>query len=233
MGLRAIYYDTETTGVNVKNDVIIELAAYDPENDASFDELIDPGIPIPSSATAIHNISDDMVKGKPNFAEIAQKFMDFCEGEVVLIAHNNDQFDQPILSSEFKRHGLVLPDYKYIDSLKWARRYRPDLPRHSLQVLREIYGFPPNNAHRALDDVVILHSVFQTMIDDLHIEQVHELLQSSTFVQVMPFGKHKGKPLQLVPENYVKWLAGSGALDKNENKDLKASFEKIGLLQIQ
>lgn len=230
MGLRAIYYDTETTGVNVKNDFIVEIAAYDPENNASFEELINPGVPIPIQASQIHNITDEMVREKPNFKEIAEKFLDFCHGDVVLIAHNNDQFDQPILSAEFQRHNVALPEFKYIDTLKWARRYRPDLPRHSLQVLRETYGFPENNAHRALDDVITLHRVFQAMIDDLPIDRIYGLLQTSQFIQIMPFGKHKGKPLQVVPGDYVKWLASSGALDKPDNKDLKLSFEKLGLL---
>lgn len=228
--LRAIYYDTETTGVNVKKDLIVEIAAYDPVNDTSFEELIDPQVSIPPQASAIHGITDEMVKGKPTFDIVAQKFIEFCSGNVVLIAHNNDQFDHPILKSEFERHSIEFPEYKFLDTLKWARRYRPDLPRHSLQVLRETYGFPANNAHRALDDVITLHRVFDAMIDDLEIQQAYDLLSSNQFIQTMPFGKYKGKPLQIVPADYVDWLNSSGALSKPENKDLLASFAKIGLI---
>ncbi len=46
-----------------------------------------------------------------------------------------------------------------------------DLPRHSLQFLREVYGIEKNNAHRALDDVVVLYEVFQKMVDDLSYQQ--------------------------------------------------------------
>ena len=125
---------------------------------------------------------------------------------MVLIAHNNDNFDEPMLQNEFKRHGLAFPNWKFLDSLKWARRYRPDLPRHSLQVLRESYGFPPNNAHRALDDVITLHRVFSAMTDDLSMKSIYELLEEGQFIQIMPFGKYKGKPLQIVPSDYIQWF---------------------------
>lgn len=230
MGIRAIYYDTETTGVSVKNDLIVEIAAFDPERNLSFNQLVNPGISIPSAASAIHNITNDMVADKPNFAEVAKAFIEFCEGDVVLIAHNNDNFDEPLLKAEFERHGLQLPSWKFLDTLKWARRYRPDLPRHSLQVLREVYGFAANNAHRALDDVITLQRVFESMIDDLSIEAVYNLINGSQFIQIMPFGKYKGKPLQVIPAEYIKWLSENGALNKNENKDLKSSLEKLGLL---
>lgn len=230
MAKRPIYYDTETTGISIHNDSIIELAAYDPVLDKTFDELINPNSPIPPQATAVHHITDDMVKDKPTFKEVAERFVEFCSGDVVLIAHNNDGFDEPFMKNEFKRCGLEFPNLTFLDSLKWARRYRKDMPRHTLQILRETYGFEANNAHRALDDVKILHQVFKALTDDLEIEQILELLNKSQTVHVMPFGKFKGKPLDSVPQDYVTWLAKGGALDKKENSDLKKSFEKFGLV---
>ena len=156
-----------------------------------------------------------------------EEFIKFCEGDIVLIAHNNDNFDQQILRHEFNRHNIAMPTWTFLDSLKWARRYRPDLPRHTLQFLREIYGIAANNAHRALDDVVVLHQVFSMMIDDLSIEEIISLLHKPREILHMPFGKYQGQPLQLVPHDYVKWLFSSGAFDKQENQELKLSFEKI------
>lgn len=233
--LRPIFYDTETTGIRVDKDRIIEIAAYDPVRQLSFERLINPGCSIPADATAIHHISNEMVASSPSFSQVAQEFMQFCDGEVVLIAHNNDTFDMPILRSEFVRHQLEMPMWKFFDSLKWARRYRTDLPRHTLQFLREIYGIPPNNAHRALDDVIVLHQIFSYMTDDLNIEQVLALLnrpREPKEVSHMPFGKHQGQPLKALPKSYVSWLLGSGALDKPDNKDLRLSFEKLGLLSL-
>lgn len=230
MGKRPIYYDTETTGVKPENDKIIEIAAYDAYNDTSFVSFINPHIPIPPESSKIHNITDDMVKEAPSFAEVGKSFAEFCSGDVVLIAHNNDAFDLPFLKQEFQKAGLSMPEWSFIDSLKWARKYRPDLPRHSLQHLREVFGFPANNAHRALDDVIILHKVFSEMIGDLTMETVIDLLSQKTKLRHMPFGKHKGLLLQDVPKNYVRWLSENGALDKEENEELKASFQTLGVL---
>lgn len=229
--MRAIFYDTETTGVRPEKDRIIEIAAYDPIKNRTFEKLIKPDIPIPKEATAIHNITEEMVASAPNFSEIYNEFLEFCEGEVVLIAHNNDSFDKLFLEYECKRNQLTVPNWKYLDSLKWARRYRPDLPRHTLQSLREVYDFPKNNAHRALDDVIVLHQVFQAMTDDLPITDVYSLLNRHRSLQHMPFGKHQGQPLNSLPKNYVLWLANSGALDKSENQELKSRFLELGLLR--
>lgn len=231
MAYRAIFYDTETTGVRSEKDRVIELAAYDVERGVSFEKLIHPQCPIPPEATAIHRITDEMVANAPTFAEIVPEFLEFCSGDVVLIAHNNDGFDIHFMREEFKRAGHQLPSWKFFDTLKWARRYRPDLPRHSLQFLREIYGIAENNAHRALDDVKVLHQVYSCMIDDLTIEEAHNLLNKPRVILHMPFGKHQGTPIKEIPKNYVAWLADQGALDKPENVELKKSFISHGLLE--
>lgn len=232
MAKRAIYYDTETTGVRPLQDKIIEIAAYDPLSDTSFVSLINPGVPIPEEATRIHHITNEMVASAPSFAVVAKQFLEFCSGDVVLIAHNNDSFDKPILEAEFARTDLTLPSWSYLDSLKWARKYRPDLPRHSLQHLREVFGIEANNAHRALDDVIILHKVFSLLVGDLTLEQMLSLYNPNELLRHMPFGKHKGSLLQDVPKNYFRWLLENGALDKPDNDLLKQSLKKLGLIEL-
>lgn len=227
-----IYYDTETTGIRTDQDRIIEIAAYDAISKRTFNELINPGLPIPKEATQIHNITDEMVQNALSFKEVGQAFIDFCGPNAVLIAHNNDSFDLPFLKSELDRNGLTLPKWPFVDSLKWSRKYRPDLPRHSLQHLREVYGIPANQTHRALNDVMVLYQVFSLMIDDLPIEHVLKLLSKTTQLDRMPFGKHQGKPLTEVPKDYVQWLKTSGAFAKQENNQLKEIFEKLGLLTV-
>lgn len=227
---RIIFYDTETTGIRHEKDRIIELAAYDPADKREFEQLINPGCPIPPEASNIHHITDEMVKDAPSFAEVGKAFAEFCTEDAILIAHNNEAFDKLFLESEYKRNQLDIPSWRHLDSLKWSRKYRPDLPRHSLQHLREVYGIPANNAHRALDDVIVLYEVFSRMIDDLSVETIINLLEKPQKVLNMPFGKHQGKPLSQVPKNYVRWLADSGSFEKPQNKDLRAEFEKLGML---
>ncbi len=230
MALRPIFYDTETTGVRPEKDRIIEIAAFDPVQNRSFEKLVNPCCPIPAEASAIHHITDEMVKDSPDFSQIGREFVEFCEGDVVLIAHNNDGFDLHFLKHEFSRHEITMPAWNFLDTLKWARRYRPDLPKHTLQFLREVYKIAENTAHRALDDVMVLHQVFSQMTDDLTIDTIMELISKKRDLQHMPFGKHQGVPLKDVPRDYIKWLANSGAFEKAENSELRGCFEKLGYL---
>jgi DNA polymerase-3 subunit epsilon len=229
--MRPIYYDTETTGTRPGKDRVVELAAFDPVQNKTFCTLIHPNCSIPAEASAISHITDDMVKDAPLFGDIVDSFISFCQGDAVLIAHNNDAFDQLFLVDEFEKCNKAFPHWRFIDSLKWARKYRSDLPRHNLQFLRETYRVPANQAHRALDDVFVLHQVFSQMIDDLPLTRVMELLSESRQVIQMPFGKYQGKKLAEVPKNYIAWLDKSGALDKGENKALRDGFVTLGLLE--
>lgn len=83
-----------------------------------------------------------------------------------------------------------------------------------------------------MDDVKVLYQVFRVMIDDLPLETVLDLLEesSSSLPEVMPFGKHQGKPLGEVPPDYISWLKKQGAFDKPDNASLKSAFEIIGVL---
>lgn len=173
-----IYFDLETTGLSPQNNEIIEIAAYSTERDESFCSFCKPTMSIPQESTAITGITDEMVKDAPDFATVAQDFLSFCDVETpCLIAHNNLSFDRPFLKTQLKKNGLCAPEnWLFLDSLYWARHYRPDLPRHSLQYLRQIYGFAENQAHRALDDVLMLKMIFEAMTDDLPREFVKEKL---------------------------------------------------------
>jgi DNA polymerase-3 subunit epsilon len=221
---RLIFYDTETTGVRPDKDRVIEIAAFDATLNKTFCSFVNPQVPIPAESSAICNITDDMVADAPLFKEVAEQFLEFCQGDVILVAHNNDAFDKIFLQEEFKRSGLTLPEFRYIDSLKWARKYRKDLPRHGLQYLREAYGINANQAHRALDDVMVLAQIFLAMIDDLSVNDITERLAAPQEVSSMPFGKHRGTPLERLPKNYVEWLASSGALEKADNLILKKAL---------
>jgi DNA polymerase III subunit epsilon len=170
---RPIFFDLETTGTRPDVDRIVEIAAYDPVQNQSFQQFVHPGIPIPEEATAIHGISNEMVKQAPSFAQAGADFIKFCSGKVLLVAHNGEMFDVPFLRAECKRHKLSFPSgWGLVDSLKWARKYRRDLPRHALQYLREMFGIPKNQAHRALDDVMTLYRVFSLLTDDLTPEEI-------------------------------------------------------------
>lgn len=228
-----IFYDTETTGVKPQTDQIIEIAGYNPITKESFCEFVNPGRDIPQEVTNITSITNEMVKDADDFATVGQKFIEFCSPFAMLIAHNNDSFDKHFIINESKRNNITLPEFTYFDTLKWARKYRPDLPKHNLQYLREVYNIESNQAHRALDDVMVLYKLFKQMKRDLSYTTAYDLLynQASSQITHMPFGKHRGKLLSEIPKFYLKWLNESGALDKEDNTDLKKSLEKLGLIK--
>lgn len=68
----AIIFDTETTGFG-KDDRIIELSAIDLDGNVLISELIDPGIPLPSAITELTGITDEMLSGRPRFADISTR----------------------------------------------------------------------------------------------------------------------------------------------------------------
>lgn len=229
--MKFIYYDTETTGLKIGEDRIIEIAAYNPVTGATFESFVHPGVPIPPDATKIHNITDEMIKDAPAFDAVFQAFSRFCGTEVILIAHNNDSFDKPMLIAELTRFGLAPPqEWQWLDSLKWARKYRSDLPRHTLQHLRETFGIKANTAHRALGDVFTLHKVFSLLIDDLAPTTVLTLLGEEEILRTMPFGKYKGTLLKDIPRDYIAWLQQNGAFERSDNQMLKKSFQELGVL---
>lgn len=231
MVYQPIYFDTETTGTSIERDRIVEIGAYNPVTKESFSQLIYPEMLNPPESVAVNKITNEMLQGAPPLKDVAPKFITFCSDRAILIAHNCYSFDKPILENEFKRVGVEIPkQWQFLDTLKWARKYRSDLPKHSLQYLRDVYGVKENQAHRALDDVLTLFEVFSKMIDDLPYEKIMELLEVSPKMSVMPFGKYKGTPLKDLSKDYVSWMAKNGILDKSENKELKENLIKLQLL---
>lgn len=186
MALRPIFFDLETTGLNTRKDRIIEIAAFDPERGTTFQSLVHPQIKLSSTTIELCKITDEMVEKAPLFKKVAEQFISFCQGEVLLIAHNGDQFDFPFMFFELQRAGVQVPHHWYgLDSLKWARKYRRDLPRHTLQYLRQMFHVPENQAHRALDDVRTLWTVFTLMTDDLSCEEIVELGEGQPLLQLL------------------------------------------------
>lgn len=105
-GLRGIFVDTETTGLDSKNDKIVELTVlpfrFTPDGsvlgvEEPYSELEDPGIAIPAEATKVHCITDDMVQGKSLDNGVVNRL---ARESAVVISHNAE-FDRPILERRF------------------------------------------------------------------------------------------------------------------------------------
>ncbi|MBL7856564.1 MAG: 3'-5' exonuclease [Cyclobacteriaceae bacterium] len=116
------FFDLETTGINIAQDRIIEIAVIKmlPNGEVQRKaNLLNPTIPIPESSTAIHGISNADVQDKPTFKEVAKEYAKFLEGSD-LSGFNILKFDVPMLVEEFLRAGVEF-DYsrkKIIDAQK-------------------------------------------------------------------------------------------------------------------
>lgn len=103
-----VFFDLETTGTNISNDRIVELSVIKIHPDGEREERtrrLNPEMPIPPEATAVHHISDEDVANEPTFRQIAKNFYIFLEG-CDLGGYNIVKFDLPVLIREFQRAGL-------------------------------------------------------------------------------------------------------------------------------
>ncbi|MEZ4911927.1 MAG: 3'-5' exonuclease [Saprospiraceae bacterium] len=105
-----VFFDIESTGLNVLKDRILQIALVKYPKGISVPQelftLVNPGIPISEEAFAIHGISNDMVKNKPTFQQLSDQIYQFI-GNADLAGYNSDRFDIPMLMEEFSRCGIT------------------------------------------------------------------------------------------------------------------------------
>ena len=216
--MHAFYFDIETTGLSPDRDYICEIALLGGAEGCTIEHswLVNPPVDIPESATAIHNISTAMVAQADPISTILGQIKDILGDSCYLVAHNGDAFDKKFLIAEANRHEIEIPTgWQWIDSLKWARKYRPDLHTHKLQSLHTIMcGGEIQGAHRALDDCKALKRVCECMWGDLSIAEVQKLLYSDAEIKVFPWGKYKGLPLKKVDKGYASWVINKSNADQ-------------------
>ncbi|HOK75870.1 MAG TPA: 3'-5' exonuclease [Bacteroidales bacterium] len=102
------FIDLETTGTNIIRDRIVEISVLKISpggKEEWFSTRVNPEMPVPVEATAVHGITDEDVAGAPRFAEIAKKLADFLEG-CDLAGYNANRFDIPLLAEEFLRVNI-------------------------------------------------------------------------------------------------------------------------------
>lgn len=127
--MREIIFDTETTGLENKSDRIIEIGGIELFNHFptgnTLHIYISPGDKkVHPDALAVHGITDEFLKDKPPFADVAQQILEFFEG-AKWVAHNAN-FDMGFINAELERIGLPpIPQDQVIDTLALARRKHP------------------------------------------------------------------------------------------------------------
>ena len=147
-----VVFDTETTGFHPGHDQMIEIGAVkikDGEITERFDELIDPGYPIPKKITELTNITDELVKGKDNEENVTKRFLEWT-GDLPMVAHNA-KFDISFVKEAMQKYNLGEFKNTVLDTMSLARILNPDWPNHKLQTLVRRYKIEWNESehHRA------------------------------------------------------------------------------------
>lgn len=210
--------DCETTGLDPKMDRIVEVAVATFTQDQilhRFESLVDPLAPIPEETTKIHNITQEMVIGKPTIDKVLPEILRII-GNKTIVGHGI-LFDIEVLAVAAEKFNIpcTIRNNRIIDTLRMARHYG-ESPTNSLEQLRNHFNIAEEGAHRAMNDVVVNIEVFNNLCRDFTtLEQVMEMLSKPIALKTMPLGPHKGRPLRDVPLEYLIWMA-----NKNFDEDL-------------
>ena len=178
-------FDTETTGLEPSNgDEIIQVGAARIVNgrllrQETFDQLVDPEIPLKPEGIPIHGITEDMVRGQPNIDLVLPAFHEFCE-DTVLIAHNA-AFDMRFLQLKEERTGIRFTQ-PVLDTLLLSAVVHPNQESHKLDVILERLGITIGTRHNALEDALATGEVFLKLVkllEDQGIVTVRQALEAS------------------------------------------------------
>jgi len=181
-----VVFDLETTGFSADKNRIIEIGAVKIENGEitdRFSTFVNPEVPIPFRIVKLTTITDEMVKDAPVISEILPKFLEFCEG-AVLVAHNA-KFDTGFIRENCKRLGIPY-DYTAVDTVGISRVLFPDSKKHTLDVLCKRMGVSLENHHRAVDDAEATAMIFIKMMPKLIAQGVSKLSDINTICQSNP-----------------------------------------------
>ena len=224
-----VVFDIESTGVAPRKDRIIELAAVKLEPDGTEISkcwLLNPTVKIPPETTAIHGITDEIVKDCPTFADKADEIFAFFEG-CDLSGFNADRFDIPCLEEEFSRVGknFAPSSRKHVDV---QRIYHKMEPRDLSAAVRFYLGRDHAGAHGAEADAKATLEVLKAQmekypslpqtVDEMDEYLVpHDPLNADRYGMLrwkngqltINFGKKKGcslKKLMIDEPNYLRWI---------------------------
>jgi DNA polymerase-3 subunit epsilon len=178
-------FDTETTGLEPsKGDEIIQIGAARIVNNRllrqeTFNQIVDPEIPLKPEAIPIHGITEDMVRGQPNIDAVLPAFHAFCE-DTVLIAHNA-AFDMRFLQLKEERTGIRFTQ-PVLDTLLLSAVVHPNQESHKLDVILERLGVSIGTRHNALEDALATGEVFLKLVkllEEMGIVTVRQALEAA------------------------------------------------------
>lgn len=178
LGDGIVCFDIETTGLDNRKDVIIEIGAVllkDGEIKDRFDTFVNPGRRLPQKIVELTGIRDDMLKDAPGQKEALIEFLNFV-GNRPLSAHNAE-FDTGFIAKECSEYGL---DYHatVLDTLVLAQSLLSNLKNYKLDTIAQHLSLPQFHHHRASDDaatVAYMLIPFYKMLAEQHVYRMQEI----------------------------------------------------------
>ncbi len=232
------FIDLETTGINISIDRIVEIAIVKVLPDGTRQvkrKLINPLMPIPVSSSAIHGITDEMVKEAPSFKQVANEIKQFLE-HCDLGGYNSNRFDIPMLIEEFLRIGIEFStdERKLVDVQKVFHL----MEQRTLSAAYKFYCQKTlEGAHSAEVDATATWEVLEAQVERYPnigntVESIVKFTGEDDIVdfarrfikdkgiEIFNFGKHKGKPVTQVlkeePQYYDWMMKGDFAMNTKQ-----------------
>lgn len=227
--VRFLIADTETTGTS-EEDKVCEIGWVEVDEDFNIIEqvesLIDPQRPFDPAAQGVHGLEPHDVENSPTIEEFFAEATDGCygkliEGSVVLIGHRIG-FDRRFLQP-------YMPGFlQELDTLRWVKRLYPNMTNHQLSTCIYALDLPRSKgAHRVMADVMTAYYLARHLCERTGLTLGQMALESRApfWVPIMPFGKHKGEPVEEVPRSYWNWMLNNK--DMEIDPDLRATAENL------
>lgn len=223
-----VFFDLETTGVDVSKDRIVEISILKLSPDGKKEiktRRVNPEMPIPEGSSEIHGIYDEDVKDEPTFKALAKSLAQFI-GNSDLAGYNSNKFDVPLLAEEFLRVGVDfdLENRKCVD----VQNIFHKMEQRTLVAAYKFYcGKDLVDAHSAEADIIATQEVLEAQLDrynDLendvdflaefserqrNVDLVGRIVYDENEVEVFNFGKHRGKSVAEVfkkEPSYYSWM---------------------------
>ncbi|WP_439184635.1 exonuclease domain-containing protein [Carboxylicivirga taeanensis] len=223
-----VFFDLETTGINIANDRIVEIAILKINVDGteeSYCYKVNPEMPIPKVTSEIHGIYDEDVKDAPTFKELGKtlaKIMEGCD----IAGFNSNKFDVPLLAEEFIRADIDfdMKKRKFVD----VQTIFHKMEKRTLSAAYKFYCDKDlTNAHSAEADTRATYEVLKSQLDrykelENNIEFLNDfssfnrnadfigrIIFNDKGVEVFNFGKYKGKSVEEVlskDPSYYGWM---------------------------
>lgn len=223
-----IFFDLETTGVNISKDRIVEISLIKVMPNGQEVEKtmrINPELPIPAEATAVHHITNEDVKDAPTFKQVAKELGKFFEG-CDIAGFNSNKFDIPLLMEEFLRANvnIDLAKHRFVD----VQTIFHKMEQRTLVAAYKFYCDKNlEEAHSANADTKATYEVLKAQLDrypelkndieflssfsshNRNVDLAGRIIYNDHKVPVFNFGKYKGVPVEEVLRKdmgYYGWM---------------------------